>query len=117
MNYKREGALFVGMDLHKEFHAAVMTDCWGELIATYTVENTPSKYPKFLKEVLRKAAGSQSSLVWRMYPSTAEGWQSIYCHRSRSSRRLTPLTPSEREDGVPVRIRLTSAMPEASVIH
>lgn len=57
MNYKREGALFVGMDIHKEFHAAVMTDCWGELIATYTVENMPSKYPKFLKEVLRKADG------------------------------------------------------------
>lgn len=48
MNYRREGALFVGMDLHKEFHAAVMTDCWGELIATYTVENTPSKYPQII---------------------------------------------------------------------
>ena len=53
MHYK-EQLLYVGVDLHKEKHVAVIIDCfcdWKDRIATITFENKPSAFPEFLKEV------------------------------------------------------------------
>lgn len=57
MKMNRQDYVFIGVDLHKDKHIAVMTDCWSEEIGTFAVDNAPAKFPKFLKDVKKKAKG------------------------------------------------------------
>jgi len=52
---RRENYLYVGMDLHKETHTAVLVNCWNEKIDVITIENKPSEYNKLEKRVNKKA--------------------------------------------------------------
>ncbi len=36
---KRENLLYVGIDLHKETHTAVMVNCWNEKLEVVVIEN------------------------------------------------------------------------------
>ena len=52
MHYK-EQFIYIGVDLHKEKHVAVMVDCfcdWKDKIAVIHFENKPPAFPEFLKE-------------------------------------------------------------------
>lgn len=40
---------FVGVDLHKATHTAVMVNCWGDKIEEITIENRPAEFDKLLK--------------------------------------------------------------------
>lgn len=55
---KRQDYLFVGVDLHKEKHVAVLTNSWSEVISTFIVDNAPAKFPKFLRDIKKKANGT-----------------------------------------------------------
>lgn len=55
---KRQDYLYVGVDLHKEKHVAVLCNCWSEVIATFTTDNAPAKFPKFLRDIKKKAKGT-----------------------------------------------------------
>lgn len=52
---KRENYLYVGMDLHKETHTAVMVNCWNEKLDVIVIENKPSEFSKLAKRVNRMA--------------------------------------------------------------
>jgi hypothetical protein len=52
---KRENFLYVGMDLHKETHTAVLTNCWNEKLDVIVIENKPSEFNKLAKKVNKKA--------------------------------------------------------------
>ncbi|MPM96717.1 hypothetical protein SDC9_143882 [bioreactor metagenome] len=52
---KRESYLYVGMDLHKKTHTAVLVNCWNEKIETFVIENKPVEFEKLVKRVNRKA--------------------------------------------------------------
>lgn len=41
--------IFVGVDLHKATHTAVMVNCWGDKIEEITIENRPTDFEKLLK--------------------------------------------------------------------
>ncbi len=41
--------MFVGVDLHKATHTAVMVNCWGDKIEEITIENRPAEFEKLLK--------------------------------------------------------------------
>ena len=43
---KRENLLYVGIDLHKESHTAVMVNCWNEKLEVVVIENKPSEFKK-----------------------------------------------------------------------
>lgn len=51
----RENYLYVGMDLHKDTHTAVMANCWNEKLETIVIENKPSEFGKLAKRVNKKA--------------------------------------------------------------
>ena len=53
---KRESYLYVGMDLHKKTHTAVLVNCWNEKLDTLVIENKPAEFEKFVKRVNKKAA-------------------------------------------------------------
>ncbi|MEN6657550.1 IS110 family transposase [Bacillus sp. GL1(2024)] len=49
--YNRQNYLYVGVDLHKQHHTAVMINCWQEKLGEIQFENKPSAFSKFLLEV------------------------------------------------------------------
>ena len=53
---KRENLLYVGIDLHKETHTAVMVNCWNEKLEVVVIENKPSEFKKLAEKVNRKSS-------------------------------------------------------------
>jgi transposase len=43
--------LYIGVDLHKQHHVAVIMDCWQEKITEIKVENKPAAFPAFLLDI------------------------------------------------------------------
>lgn len=52
---KRENYLYVGIDLHKESHTAVLVNCWNEKLDVITIENKPSEFIKLARKVDKTA--------------------------------------------------------------
>ena len=49
--HNRQNYLYVGVDLHKEQHTAVIINCWQEKLGEIQFDNKPSAFSKFLLEV------------------------------------------------------------------
>lgn len=52
---RRENYLYIGMDLHKATHTAVLVNCWNEKLDVIVIENKPSEFNKLAKRVNKKA--------------------------------------------------------------
>lgn len=50
---KRDKHIYVGLDLHKFQHTAVILDCWFEKLGEMTFQNKPSIFPSLLEFVRR----------------------------------------------------------------
>lgn len=61
---RREDYLYVGMDLHKDTHTAVMVNCWNEKLDVIVIENKPSKFNKLAKRVNKKATALGLSPIY-----------------------------------------------------
>ena len=59
MNQKLKELAFVGVDTHKDEHTACMSDCFGQSLGVFTVENRPDNIDELLKEI-DKAAKSHN---------------------------------------------------------
>ncbi|WP_313585052.1 IS110 family transposase [Lacrimispora sp.] len=53
---RRENYLYVGVDLHKKTHTAVMINCWNEKLDMIEIENKPSEFKKLADKVNRRAS-------------------------------------------------------------
>ena len=42
----KENFIYVGIDLHKETHTAVMIDCYNQKLGEITFPNRPADFPK-----------------------------------------------------------------------
>lgn len=51
MSYRKEDYIYVGIDLHKETHTAVISDCWNTKLGEITFANTPAEFPKLVRKV------------------------------------------------------------------
>lgn len=56
MHYK-EKYVYVGVDLHKDTHTAVIIDCWTSQLGKIQIENKPAAFQALLNEVKKKAKG------------------------------------------------------------
>lgn len=56
--YNKRNICFVGVDMHKEKHCAVVIDCWMEKIGEVNFENRPSKFPAFVEDI-KKICGTR----------------------------------------------------------
>ena len=54
--HKKQNHIYVGLDLHKDTHTAVIIDCWDEKIDSITIENKPSDFTRLMNKV-KKIAG------------------------------------------------------------
>lgn len=52
---KRENYLYVGVDLHKESHTAVLVNCWNEKLDVIVIQNKPSEFIKLARKVDKTA--------------------------------------------------------------
>ena len=50
---RKENIIYVGIDLHKETHTAVMLDCWNHKLGEITFENKPAQFHKLTRKVSR----------------------------------------------------------------
>ena len=50
---RKENYIYVGIDLHKETHTAVILNCWNEKLDEITFENKPSEFNKLTKKVAK----------------------------------------------------------------
>ncbi|TYR79726.1 IS110 family transposase [Priestia megaterium] len=49
--HEKQKHIYVGVDLHKHQHVAVIINCWQEKLAELTVENKPSAFSTFLLDI------------------------------------------------------------------
>ena len=49
--YKNRNTCFIGIDMHKEMHYAIIIDCWMYKSGEVKFENKPSKFPAFVEDV------------------------------------------------------------------
>jgi len=47
----KENYVYVGIDLHKETHTAVMIDCYNQKLGEITFPNRPADFPKLVTKV------------------------------------------------------------------
>lgn len=50
---RKENIIYVGIDLNKETHTAVMLDCWNQKLGEITFDNKPSVFHKLTRKVSR----------------------------------------------------------------
>jgi transposase len=55
--HKKQNHIYIGLDLHKDTHTAVIIDCWDEKIGSITIENKPSDFTQLMNKV-NKIAGN-----------------------------------------------------------
>ena len=63
----KENFIYVGIDLHKETHTAVMIDCYNQKLGEITFPNRPADFPKLVtkeKNVIQRE--KKSYMVLRM---------------------------------------------------
>jgi transposase len=53
MEFHKKDYDYVGVDLHKNNHVAVLIDCFGDKIKTFKIKNVQSEFPKFLQDVYK----------------------------------------------------------------
>ena len=58
MHYKQKH-VYVGIDLHKETHTAVVIDCWNKKLAEVQIANRPTAFSTLLEKVRRAVRGLQ----------------------------------------------------------
>lgn len=55
--HKKQNYIYVGIDLHKETHTAVIINCWNEKLGQITFANKPSDFKKLITEVQKHSEG------------------------------------------------------------
>ena len=51
--HSKQNYLYVGIDLHKQTHTAVIINCWNEKCGEITIENKPVEFIKLIKKVMK----------------------------------------------------------------
>ncbi|MNW44704.1 Transposase IS116/IS110/IS902 family protein [compost metagenome] len=57
---KPDQLIYVGVDLHKEHHTAVIIDCWNRKLGEIKFDNKPKAFPLLVKEVKRHTKNNLS---------------------------------------------------------
>lgn len=51
MRHYKEKHIYVGVDLHKHTHTAVIINCWNEKLGEIQFNNIPNAFPDFLQQI------------------------------------------------------------------
>ena len=53
----KESFIYVGVDLHKNTHTAVIIKCWSEKLGELQFNNKPTAFPELIKAVNKHSKG------------------------------------------------------------
>lgn len=56
MSHYKQYHIYVGLDLHKAHHTAVIINCWNERFGEIQIENKPSAFDNLMKFVKKHMA-------------------------------------------------------------
>ncbi|AOK89376.1 hypothetical protein AOU00_05805 [Paenibacillus polymyxa] len=56
MSHYKQYHIYVGLDLHKAHHTAVIINCWNERLGEIQIENKPSAFDDLMKFVKKHTA-------------------------------------------------------------
>lgn len=71
INLRKEELIYVGIDLHKETHTAVILDGWNTKLGEITFANTPAEFPKLVRKIKKYFAdGNKQYTVLKMLMTT-----------------------------------------------
>ena len=56
----KEDFIYVGIDLHKETHTAVVIDCYNNKLGEITFANRPADFPKLVNKVKKSNTDSKT---------------------------------------------------------
>ena len=59
----KEDFIYVGIDLHKETHTAVIIDCYNNKLGEITFANRPADFPKLVTKVKKSAFWKDLGLI------------------------------------------------------
>lgn len=59
---RKEEYIYVGIDLHKEIHVAVILNCWNDKLGEITIENKPSEFHKLTSKVEKYCKDGKSAV-------------------------------------------------------
>ncbi len=108
MSKKLKELAFVGVDTHKDEHTACMTDCFGQPLEVFTVENRPDRIEELLEEIEETAEAHSLKPIFGL-----EDVMGLGQHLARSllagDYQLKEVNPIETE-----RKRLRKAHPDKS---
>ena len=62
MTTKPNKHVYVGVDLHKEKHVAVIIDCWNTKLGEITVDNRPSAFPNLMRAIKKYTKRGQTAI-------------------------------------------------------
>ena len=99
MNHKFKELAFVGVDTHKDEHAACMSDCFGQFLGVFTVKNRPNRIEELLEEIDKTASSHDLKPVFGL-----EDVMGLGQHLARSlistGYQLKEVNPIETEENV-----------------
>jgi len=60
----KQSIFYVGLDLHKEQHTAVIMDCFNEKLGEITIENKPSEFTKLTTKCKNAYGYGRALAAW-----------------------------------------------------
>lgn len=60
MKHRKERFIYVGVDLHKRTHTAVVINCWNEKLLTIGFDNKPAAFPDMVDQVIQHVGEGQT---------------------------------------------------------
>lgn len=60
MKHRKERFVYVGIDLHKRTHTAVVINCWNEKQQVIGFENKPAAFPAMVEQVMKYVDETQT---------------------------------------------------------
>ena len=96
--YDKTKYIYVGLDLHKEQHTAVIMDCFNEKLGEITFQNKPSEFSRLLVKAKRYCTDGKG-IVFALENSYGYGralaaW--LIVHRQRCESSTVLCLPQER---------------------
>ncbi|MEW9702959.1 IS110 family transposase [Paenibacillus sp. SI8] len=93
---------YVGVDLHKSQHTAVILNCWNEKLGEIQFDNTPAAFPKLLAKV-QSCLEPDMKAVYGLEDTGGYGWAfGLYLIQSNQwVKSVNPAFSSEKRKGFP----------------
>lgn len=95
---RRHEFLYVGMDIHKDNHTAVATNCFGQNLLEMTIGNTPKDFEQLVAAVEQLSKQEQKQIIFGLEDSYGYGLRlATYLQKQELKVKMVPPVLVDRE--------------------